>query len=87
MTERQRDIRLNITQEDINAGDRWQPALCPIARALTRRFPEGCVIVLEETAEVNGNSYDLSSKAQEFFYRFYNGLSVGPQTFQLAAWY
>lgn len=86
-------MRIEVTQSDIDHGERGSCTACPIAIALERHL--GChVTVQENDTEVappcawiriqrDGSQHQLPGSAESFIRRFDDGKSVAPFAFNL----
>lgn len=77
-------MRIHVTQEDIDKGERGVASECAIARALKRQIPFAVdVAVLPTSININETSYLMPKKAITFVKRFDSYLSVKPFSFDL----
>lgn len=88
------EITVEVTKQDIRNGLRRKSTHCPLARALSRVFPNvpnivtgsglGRVSVSPTTAYIDySRAYDLPVEASVFVEAFDSGVDVLPQTFLL----
>ena len=70
-------IKLQITQDDINKGKRFDCSLCPIARAAKRYFNE-MVNVSPQSIFVGNNCYRILRTGENFILDFDGGVPVEP---------
>ncbi len=83
-------MRVEVTQEDIDRGQRRSEAWCPIARALDRTGP-GYWFVTGDGAEYHDGLgvilgwYALPREARVFVSRFDHGRAVKPFSFNFDA--
>jgi hypothetical protein len=81
-------VTIEVTQEDIEKGQRKDGCNCPIAKAIKRAIPGCCVsvatrwVVLSINGEFCGDSF-LPEKALKFIADFDNFNPISPFTFQL----
>jgi len=78
-------MEINVTQGDIDAGDRCNGYHCPIALAVRRRLAMDMIQVSPSILEVyidnTWKSYSLPKEATEFIQNFDKGKEVHPFTF------
>lgn len=85
-------LKVNVTQEHIDKGERYNTGGCPIAWALRDALPEGCcginvhvrVAVWFDDAQVYHQAW-LPRPAQDFVVEFDNGYDISPFSFELDA--
>jgi hypothetical protein len=79
-------MRIEVTQGDIDGGERWNPARCPLAtaigRALRRKVRVTCGSVWPLPASP-GRIAALPRKAANFINAFDQGRAVAPMAFDL----
>lgn len=75
-------MRIAVTQEDIEQGQRVQSQKCPIALALKRAGATD-VSVGRVTAMVDGTHYHLPTVVEQFVADFDSGKEVEPFEFEL----
>jgi hypothetical protein len=77
-------VTIDVTQEDIDKGERGDACKCPIALACHRILKEG-VWVCEDLMSISGEDEDvvLPDEAQDFIKRFDYGHSPEPFTFTI----
>lgn len=75
---------INVTQENIDNGERMQSELCPIALAIAKAFPDE-VNIDADYGEVNisGKVYQMTNTCQIFMKSFDEGQPVIPFQFRL----
>lgn len=77
-------VIVNITQEDIERGERGHPLRCPNARALQRAFQDPLASSGTYTCgPSNGVSYRLPKKASIWIERFDRKKKCKPLRYQL----
>ena len=84
-----RVFQLKVTAEDIEIGNPGMPSLCPIARALNRKFPDRVIAVGITDVWMDEIRYDLSMSARKFIEVFdrIGKTAVVPRTFVLKEMY
>ena len=82
-----------MEQEDIDKGERYNSAICPIARAIKRVIGDKLVYVNIDFVRVYDlrkldfpDRYYLSGNAIKFMRNFDEGLPVKPIEFELIHW-
>ena len=84
-------LKVNVTQEHINKGERHSTSACPIAWALKDVLPaDSCAVNVRASVAVwfrNSDYYRawLPRSAQDFVVEFDNGQDVSPFSFELDA--
>ena len=79
---------IDVTQEDIDQGERDKCRRCPIALAMKRVFPGKVSLVYGTVAWVDLDRYaDLPDEAQQFIMYFDEGEPVEPFSFSLGFTY
>ncbi len=86
-------LRINVTQDDIDNGERSNPNCCPIAHAVTRmgfssvRVEEAVIGFTDAYKEIY-KGVPLTRAAKRFIKRFDRFKKVHPSTFiiQAATW-
>ena len=86
-------MKIQVTREDIQRGQKGQPSSCPVALAVARAFPGGNPGVGLSTVSVgfgmSREMYDLPRKAKLFISLFDGGskimgwIFVRPFTFEI----
>jgi hypothetical protein len=78
-------VKIYVTQDDINKGERQQCHLCPIARAVADALGvhSRLVEVTSYGIRAGGAHYKLPLDARDFMYAFDEGLTVEPFEFEL----
>jgi hypothetical protein len=61
---------IEVTQDDIDCGRRYDNCACPVALALRRMFPGQSVMVYQTHAVVGGKSYLLDREGADLIYYF-----------------
>ena len=74
-------IKVTVTQEDIDNGIMGRADSCAIAKAIWREFTPTEVRVGWRGTAVNGTLYNTSTRAKRFIDRFDKGEVVKPSTF------
>lgn len=75
---------INVTAEDIAAGEQRECDFCPIALALRDAFPDARVIsVSPDSVDLDGIEIDLPDIAVEFIHAFDGGEGGEPFSFEL----
>ena len=85
------EVRISVTQEDIDAGEQFLCNACPIARAIVRQFPEAAWVDADGTSILMGlrrGSFlrgETPDEAHDFMCEFDEGgpSAVRPFTFSL----
>jgi hypothetical protein len=88
---------IEVTQEDIDKGERRQCNTCPVALAITRQLPEelkGCVVsvtclnatIFSKNTRGILRHAELPEEAADFIQRFDDHIGVQPFTFSLTWW-
>lgn len=77
--------RLNVSQRDIEMGQRFHPALCPVGRALNRAFGEWqAALVCSWSVLVPGfTGIDTPPRIREWIERFDDGETMQPARFRI----
>ena len=84
-------LKVNVTQEHIDKGERYSTSACPIARALKDVLPaDSCAVNVRAAVAVwfqNSGYYRawLPHSAQDFVVEFDSGQDVEPFSFELDA--
>lgn len=76
-------MKIEVTQDDINNGQRSRCRFCPVALAIQRTFPDQLVTVGNEAAEIGMCFITFPTNASEFISAFDKGLKVQPFTFEI----
>ena len=81
-------MKIEITDEDIRLGQACSCFSCPIARAVSRQFPDDFVMVNRCNIVVESDNfekvvYPLSQEARKFVSDFDSGHPVAPFTLVL----
>lgn len=78
-------MKIQVTQEDIDKGERWKCGACPIALAAIRAFHQPHVLVDRDCVWVPGEDRGRSmpDKAQSFIRAFDAGQPVEQFEFEL----
>lgn len=78
-------MKIHVTQEDIDKGERKCCYMCPIAQALNRQFPDGgWEVTNDEVLDVHsGETFSISDRTQRFIGDFDAGVPVKPFSFFL----
>jgi hypothetical protein len=80
-------MRIEVTAEDIRAGQRHDGCRCPIARALQRQVDTDVTVGASLAFWATGAPYQavsaLPPEARQFIYEFDSGRTVYPFTFNL----
>ena|ERR1700680_842511 len=63
-------MKINVTQENINLGQKGNPSKCGLALAIKDLMPEAQVLVFHTHAEINNRSYKLPQEATKFIFAF-----------------
>lgn len=82
-----RYVVVEVTQEDIEKGDRQNESSCPVARAVRRTgFPDAQVgaISWKPTLTETYHANPLPKSVRRFIERFDHGKPVSPARFRLA---
>lgn len=74
---------VEVTQEDIDNGQRAVPSACPIARAIRKNFMGATVNRTNVKLDGWGKSTELPQIAKNFVNDFDNGKPVRPFDFEL----
>lgn len=75
-------VDVQVTAEDIAEGQRWDCRLCPVARALRRKYPYASVSPL--CVELKPGVFGFPSRRmREFISKFDMGKRVEPSRFRL----
>jgi hypothetical protein len=75
---------IDVTQEDIDRGERAKCMRCPIARAMQRVFPVNKVSVFGAITWIGNDRYsDLPDEAQQFIMYFDEDEPVEPFSFTI----
>lgn len=79
-----KNIKIEVTQQDIDNGKRASCFYCPIALVCTRTFKELCLIGESYLGFIRGGKkYPLPQNARQFVTDFDHGRPVKPFTFEL----
>lgn len=76
-------MRIQVTQEDIDKGQRVHPIYCPIARAIKRHAHKPVRVLADTGITVGGKQYRHTAGSLEFVERFDMGQPVKPFEFEL----
>jgi len=63
-------MKVNVTQEHIDAGVQSTPSSCPIALAVKEQLGVSSVHVYADYMSVDGRAYHLPNRAYQFIKRF-----------------
>lgn len=80
-------LQIDVTQDDIDAGEPYKECDCPIAKAIKRMWPDSGPVVLAETITITRDnarrSYATPDIAAVFMEAFDEGNPVRPFSFTL----
>ena len=76
-------MKISVTQEDIEQGQRENCNYCPVALAIKRVVKPWDMAVGTSTCGINAHSYTLPTVAMMFIDSFDKGLPVQPFEFEL----
>jgi len=75
-------LRVEVTEEDIKAGERGNPEYCPIAHALCRaELMDTPWVDSDSIEDQNGDKWDLPAKARAWIQKADRGELVHPMIF------
>jgi hypothetical protein len=79
-------MKISVTQEDIDKGERYHNLQCPIAHAVYRAIGQRWLVggdALSQKVPFGTNYYILPNSAINFIYRFDKKLPVTPFDFEM----
>lgn len=67
-----KSLIIDVTQEDIDEGKRFEPCGCPVALAVQKKIPERRVIVYSHKIQIGEDEIfvELPPSAKEFICKF-----------------
>lgn len=76
-------MKIEVTQEDIDKGERGSCSGCPVALAMKRALGVQTLLVEDDAAWTNMEEYLLPDPVPDFIGDFDTGEPVKPFTFEL----
>ena len=76
-------IEVDVTQEDINNGRKFNCIMCPVALAIKRAIRNPKVSVFSILARIDTEDYFFPKKVQNFIQNFDGSILVEPIKFEL----
>jgi hypothetical protein len=83
-------VTISVTQDDIDSGERMDPARCPVALAVTRILKDGyragvglCTVGILDNRHDQVDISTLSQAVSDFISDFDAGVPVEPFTFTI----
>lgn len=76
-------IKIKVTKEHIEKGQRVSPYCCPIALSIREQFPNKRIVVTRAYTLIGARDFKNPSEAQEFIDDFDHRNAVSPFEFEL----